>query len=1486
MAIDERIYGNKINNTILMSTIPGLNAHVPKSYFVPSTLFQEYLSAQPAVWEKIQTFLTDLRYEVVEGNLLLHFDVKVRNYLQKTVQTEFHRWLLQHRSELIDTIQQQFGERLLVVRSSGNEDSDEYSNAGGYESLVAVHPAETLDAMAKVAASFFAVKSYKQLMIEHEKLDARAAKGVAAFYRFQDETFALAVEEGLAQFYVQAGVRFYKTDRNLDLHSNEVELLEKKEESVMVRTSDSDLQSFRIYERWEWIPKRPDEAFVSILIQEMIGQRVDKQIMDQKARIYAPLLPVDVLKYMVKKIKVVEESYGRPMDTEWVFDGEYPVSIVGFSKERQGGADYPVVTCVLGVGNAVSGEEFASSTYMVVDDKVILVNTSEKTVDVRGTSDALKIVQARPLVDTTLTKPLSYVGVDEGLLLPLTVFEGNVLIEGYAASHGYLHMSPSLDEAWEQFTKLTQAEKQELACVVVKSGTGLDHAAIMFTRVGVPVLQVSREVYDRIVKANSLQPKFVSDLQKGMLLHHQEAAQLKKLVLCEGRITYPPLFRRSSVVLEEKVSIQANQTSRYSNIMQASDVLYGRNGVAGLLEQLETYRPELGEHAYQDLVQLLGEQVERLADLVKQEPYFVLPRTICRYISTHCYSEIETKFRVQLLRTLLFHLQQEAEIEVSSDGSTMVAGSALGWVLRGYVQGLREADNLGERLGLELAARLEEQKTAYAEQLRKEISELLWERILLDHDGVRHLEESHSLKRYSSLVCYIRSGYFTFCHDYKQRKLVNDRPWAFYETFGYRSQTSLDPDTVFLYLGTALRGGEVYKEVDDLLKESQFTDPTLLHKYRQYIYALGSGGSLEEACFLKALCQYGGADFLPNFLKQDDALRTLLTPLYQILMELKLSEIDHDMIEKLSSSGDLQTAREAKLQADRIHQGLRFLFNQTKRSNLPDFVRKSLHNVFANLLDDFIDLFDLIAKVYAKALAANKGDFYLAYMDTLRRWYEAMLEFTAEMKTEFYRRYERYVNRHMENLYAEENRGMFLGYGYDGIWFNRINNFPDKSINIHQLHNTIHQGSIFFKTKLYPFFVEGYPMQVFAATNSFCEQLNPIFKLRHNFLQMELGLTIHKSAALLSVTGCQFYFTEAPRGEEKGHDKFHIARLISMQQLLQGCNKWYPKFRFTSEIYEFVGDFGIKIFVYPQEGQLFDQAECFDAFRIVQTLMDSTYEFSKVDNARLSHLEHDMANEPMYQEIFPLLVEYRKQIDQHEFYLPLLSNRMTIVITALSLQHDFMMPICEVWNASYREMEQKLRHRVANDAFWKKELDALILVLRHPEEVFQDLLMRDGSFTAWERALARHLLARRDYAALLLQDSNLRRYPEMLTLLEKTQPYLVMEQAQHQQWLQERLHNHLRTKSPESYILRKCAIAYRLDQWVKEYVSETPWGTPVADMIENRMRLHPEVLQRLKRQEHEPQHANVVLPLLQRVKQARAFDCRYRFPDNELVLDE
>lgn len=236
-----------------------------------------------------------------------------------------------------------------------------------------------------------------------------------------------------------------------------------------------------------------------ILIQEMAGSsQKESRLSDY------PVLESEIIQEIEEIIFYLEEKFQKPVDTEWVVtQGELSASVVGFSREPYYHSRSAYLLCSMGVGSAVRKTAIMNATHYLIcvcnNGQNFYLESPEKNTAPRFFSKKkanIKLVQCRPAVidERKLQKNTSFRYQED----QEKRYEIHTIVTGRGDVDGRFLIRETISEAWEEF--ISNENRKEYVGCIVRAGSALEHAGIMFTERRIPVVSVNDEAFGELLE--------------------------------------------------------------------------------------------------------------------------------------------------------------------------------------------------------------------------------------------------------------------------------------------------------------------------------------------------------------------------------------------------------------------------------------------------------------------------------------------------------------------------------------------------------------------------------------------------------------------------------------------------------------------------------------------------------------------------------------------------------------------------------------------------------------------------------------------------------------------------------------------------------------------------------------------------------------------------------------------------------------------------
>jgi hypothetical protein len=400
----------------------------------------------------------------------------------------------------------------------------------------------------------------------------------------------------------------------------------------------------------------------------------------------------------------------------------------------------------------------------------------------------------------------------------------------------------------------------------------------------------------------------------------------------------------------------------------------------------------------------------------------------------------------------------------------------------------------------------------------------------------------------------------------------------------------------------------------------------------------------------------------------------------------------------------------------------------------------------ANLFEDLVDLHDRAGKVLALELAAGRDGAFDAYWRHLARWHQALAEFLRGHGRPLDRSNLDYVGRELDLVAQTGDDDLALPFRCS--WRERLRD-QTSPVNLHELHNSLHQGALAARRHLLPLEPSGLAARLHALANAFRVRENPITQLRPDRVEIDLGLTVHKAIASLTTTGWRIEFTEPPGSPYTPRGR--IGRIVLLEGLMPHLARRLPGIEIGSRTSFALGDASIEITARSAAGQggVLDEELALHVFLEVVTLFDASYHLSGEPIARVEHVVAASGASTVYRRVLDALPGYRRHLDYAGYQPRPGKNLFAVALSCLCLDRayfDFLDAcvlddLATLADATRRYLIKHRRPPRCREA----RLACLLAALWFPDQAVAAAFADDAPLSRAD--LARHVLARGDIAA-------------------------------------------------------------------------------------------------------------------------------------------
>lgn len=1138
----------------------------------------------------------------------------------------------------------------------------------------------------------------------------------------------------------------------------------------------------------------PDDREALVARLELELGRRDYEVMVQqiplpidgggRAASEALVLPQSLLCSIVEKMGRLEDfSEIRRLDTEWyVSSRRGGVSMVAFNHDPASDERCCVLTSSSGVGSVVSGMSPTLCTYYFYAPDAIFVETAAAAVGRLGSDDVAEpyLVQYRSAGPATGRGEQRV--VDRSRLPEDVVgFRAETLTAGDVVA-GRLLVSPTLQQALRVYEEGMLTRGPALAAVVSTEGSKLDHPALIFGQSRISVLRAGPEVWRALEeRSRGRQNIFVASPHDGFIYHSPRREALDRLALIPvdaGPSASADLYRLGAVegeagarlssaeaaaLMEDYAAVRDTRPERSGSEARAvapaslKAVLSPRS--VAYVERAEANRPDDAPGP------------DRLALLLLLRPGVGWP------------------FVHRLTDTVAATVAERALRLVGSTAGELADGEGTGRVAETILAAYGSEEQDAARIAL---SGLLVDLCSGSSGLRK----LLSERVPVGSDP---------------LSCTLRLAAATGV--------------GLELAFGWVSEVGGDVlDSLLGWnLGRVVpaldRAGELAFRVPALvealraIEEDFLTSESFVPRLETVLNRwLDEGGRCGEetvatlAALLVFLRTHADRDAVSRLLEAAEAAASA-------------EDADAGFVSSPLTRSFLELDRSGRsLELDALARLVRVV-RQADAGSRQDgvFSERTRDVLLFNLLDLYIDQSDLVCKGYAESLARIDSEEYRRYLDRLAIWYGFVAEILLDPTSEFHRTLDGYVRSHLENLRRRPDYRMALGY--ESTWKRRIFEGWVDVPNIHQLHNDIHQGTLHLKQDRLGVTWGGFAQRLLETANTFSSRFNPILTCTLDRVELELGLTIHKSSATLSADGWFFTYVEPPSSRHTYRGR--IGRLRVFEYVLAFLNRRQDEVDYSSEIFLFLGDAGMNINARMRRGSRSAEL-AMDVFWTMLAVFDSSYQLSGEPEELVAHLEERLAADSVYSKLLEAIFAYRRQLDYRYYNAKLQRNRYSVCLAHMASYREMFDFLDELPAGGYdafvdgvdRYVEDRRLHPSSNE----HRTLAFVATALYPEQVFADLTAGGRRGKLSRPSLALHLYGRSDYfdrrAELLQERSDTG--PGAWAELANSNPSKTIELVRQNPDLLEVIVGLEQRRKTLTTYFRRCLYGYYLDLYLRE----------------------------------------------------------------------
>lgn len=1407
-------YGSKAGVLLHLLKYEDIAGLIPDSLFVSGELFAEFLSQKRTIKYRVDNIFCELRE--AKNYDTFQFICKKNNNLQNEIEKSFKLWLLKENgNELIKMVKKKFENKKIALRSSGYEDYESFSNAGGNISILNVDTADIIENFAKVCAGYFSEKSLLQLYKESAK------------------------EEDIFIIFPSDSLKFN----------------------------------------------------CPVLIQEMLDI-TSKYGTEEK--LHFPLLSPDILDFLAEKVNQIKDILGyEVVDTEWVLKGANEIiSIVAFNCEPYLGADFVTLSCSFGVASSSITNRAGNNTTYIIARKsdamwyVVQRDSSVIPYEVKLDKDSLYLLQARSgrrqgivwCKNNNFEDIFNYTHCSDSEKIGVPVcFKGTLLNRGKGDGSGKIIAEYTIAEVWNEYLRLSEEEQNKIsACVMVK-GSMLEHAGIMLSSQKMPAIQLNDKDY--------LDIKKYFGCGKGEFFTELNSA---RICFVEKNSGYSPKYESVSDTNYEAFlggTILNIGFDEYKEIGQVPDDLRNNERLFRNLECTLLYQIQEGiseteklynkikmlvvegiNDTYQEIDKGLNEFIKISKVTIDRIKTLGIPKNVLQ--RADCLAKCIEKIACYIKYLLTQKVEKESEVYFNSKGrelsfsmyildllinnnnemvsdysgtTTSIVDTSLTnfWfsVLDGIISTVKSSEELKSIINF--LSHFEKQNK-FVELIDKCICYYEWNCLLSKNykDMLDiNLQEQLKVRQLMKMI---------------GNEIITELdPSNFYKLYSFIKSLN-DKECICLYMVNALKytanieflvGMAVFERQ---MKIDIIGGSNMLTKYRAIVGLLNNIGSQELSVLvwqsIKCIRLFGGFGDCERFI---DAIRDMLSIkgdlreieyVMQILCGLKVLSVEvypNELIEKYHSGIfsinskfalqciDAMVSDVTQLSLIIYKKNAEGFWNSTSQRYIPIW-----KNILANIVATIIELLDIWAKVYAHSLSMDIAGSYSKYFSVVEIWTGLVSKIFFNKNKEI-DRFIAYTSKCLDHLNASPNPGLTIDI--NSTWEEKLQR--EQTLNIHELHNVLHQGTLYFRGELYPFEPINKVMEIHKAMQTFGRIDRHILRNMYECIEIELGLgkiKVHKSSITISSNYIMAHYTEAPTN-------FSVGRLPVLKKLFSLIASKYPDYSFFSFIHKDNRDEILKINITKKDSDIFDWYDVMEVSQLIRAIFDSVELGHHKENPDFEKL---LLNEAEFFEFFWKFIGYHKKL-QFTKFMPYLGGGASIRDDSVCqpllswiafFPERFLVIKCKSYPETIEEMKKALKRKDwLTDWYehkkWLRRVYGLILSVKFPEELLNDIIT--GKRIAIHKSnVLLYTLLRDDISHELMNliihnqkgNKTNKESKRFVNLLAKFNPLPLVDEAKSNPHIRDIIANILETKPKEYSELLRCYFSQNVEELFNEYI--------------------------------------------------------------------
>lgn len=1377
-------YGKKAEVLMKLANLEKFKDLIPNSYYMSNEVFNKFLDSNLQLRNKINGFFYNLKNSSESEDGYPVLDVLNRyKTVDLRIESDYFTWLEKYCRKIHDDIVATFNEDLIIVRSSGMEDDSKFTNAGGNLSIPNVSAKNILSAIAKVTASYFSTNS-------------------------------------LLQVYQETG-------------------------------------------SFDFLPNCVSDYYCPVIIQEMIYSNVIE--MNNKEN--SSLLPTQVLQFISKKVMKLREVLNYDVvDTEWVLKTDKgTVSMVALSNESNFGGPQVTITCSFGVGSsAVIQSDTHSITYMYMNDErfpwsITKYTDNTNLIKVSCDLNDIYLVQARPYrkMDRKILRNKNikqffnnntFSSLDGGKK------EIKVISNGSGDNIGKIITGYTLAEAWYEYMKMNKNQQEDIIACCICQGTINEHAGIMLTSLGVPILKLDYEDFyyiNKINKSNNF--VFITGMFESKLYFLDDRNNYQPQFEIIYDFNYAPFVKDWSVyvhnglldyiTMNEFHEVYINKSDMIKNLFKfINDTRNLGQKMINSIKNLSVFQKESSNNRLN--IKVINELIQFINECLSLIKNNLTNIKICANNDGYLIYNV-ILYLLNYLHDLVQYIKESEKLNIDEIKKVSFAVYCINSAFNNELKVISDKFSLENSLNFNLLiSEIEKFNVEDLQTIFKNIGELDW-------NGSR----SNLINKLKWLIIwkyrlnfenkkifseYDTNGYSRVIYQFNAIIMIKYSPIQVYEL--YKKIESNNKKVVYKYLINGINSNFSLETIENLFITEEKLHTTIdqtskiINKYEGLIKLLLSSDtsqeSINEYCYLiRFINQFGGQgdtslfiDFLYNYLLNNgksiegDNYVKFVSHLKSKKLSIDINKLIRQYYRGVPIYGtDLLFQDIGKIHDDIII--IKSIISKNWLCKNELFYRIT-SNIFLNIINDFIELLDLVSKTYAHSFLLGQTKAYENYFKTLEYWISTIPTIFSNSNKNIEYLYD-YCSKQLDYIINLKRDDLLIDYKY--TWKEKLE--KSKKINIHELHNVLHQSFLYFANNIYSFQSSSTVLELQNLMISFGLVNRKILHNKENWIEIELGVgkqKYHKSSLTISHNYIMAQYTE-------GEYLVESRRLFLLNKWFNLLNIEYDEFMFITNIEKSAMGEVLRLIVRRKDKMKFNNWN--DIYFICQTIriiFDSSeqaggYKISKKFNEQL-------LNSTRFHNFLLNLINYGRQLE-HTKYLPSLggdseSSSGSLFQHLLHLVSQFPEKFLAINCTSLHDAKQKMEKNLNDKYFydwpgyrkWLRDAYGLVLAIQFPEDLFEESIMGNKKIIPRSKEIL-YLLQRKDFAERLIkmivdEKKQLVRV-RYLELLQKYNPAkLVMFDLPE---IHTYIHTLLETSKPHYYELGKCYIALNVYKLIQLY---------------------------------------------------------------------